>query len=85
MQWYTPVIGETASNMGAADVKAAKKAAKASAAVNEHADFVRENNMVVECMGRYSYYIPFTSSHANHNMNKYTVLANPLFCLMSFV
>eukprot|EP01032_Pedospumella_encystans_P011855 gene11855-13752_t len=38
---------------GDADVKAAKKAAKASAAVNEHADFVRENNMVVECMGRH--------------------------------
>ncbi len=38
--------------MSTVDVKAAKKAAKASAAVNEHADFVRENNMVVECMGR---------------------------------
>ena len=50
-------IGESASSGGGAEVKAAKKAAKASAAVNEHADFVRENNMVVECMGRYSYMI----------------------------
>jgi len=35
------------------DKAQAKKAAKAAVAVNEHQDFVRENNMVVQCMGRY--------------------------------
>ena len=49
------ITTSAAGSGGGVDVKAAKKAAKVSAAVNEHADFVRENNMVVECMGRYFY------------------------------
>ena len=42
----------SAENKARQEAKQRRRAAKASAVVNEHQDFIRENNMVVQCMGR---------------------------------